>query len=125
MVDGPDRGLVRGIKSLKSSTNKAETFTQRVVRAIRSVPRGKVATYGLIALVAGNPRGARQVAWTLHSVTEKEKLPWHRLINRQGMISLPKGAGYETQKELLLDEGVTFDREDRIDLDRFLWKPRV
>lgn len=110
---------------MKSSTNKAETFTQRVIRAIRSVPRGKVATYGLIALVAGNPRGARQVAWTLHSVTEKEKLPWHRLINSQGKISLPKGAGYETQKELLLDEGVTFDREDRIALDRFLWKPRV
>jgi len=94
-----------------------------VINAIKNVPRGKVATYGLIALVAGNPRGARQVAWTLHSVTEKEKLPWHRLINSQGKISLPKGGGYETQKELLLEEGVTFDQQDRIDLDRFLWQP--
>ena len=94
-----------------------------MINAIKNVPRGKVATYGLIALVAGNPRGARQVAWTLHSVTEKEKLPWHRLINSQGKISLPKGGGYETQKELLLEEGVTFDQQDRIDLDRFLWQP--
>lgn len=110
---------------MKTPKNKTETFTQRVIRVIKSVPRGKVATYGLIALAAGNPRGSRQVAWTLHSVTEKEKLPWHRLINSQGKISLPKGGGYETQKELLLDEGVTFDRQDRIDLDRFIWKPQI
>lgn len=108
---------------MKILKNKTATFTQRVINAIKNVPRGKVATYGLIALVAGNPRGARQVAWTLHSVTEKEKLPWHRLINSQGKISLPKGGGYETQKELLLEEGVTFDQQDRIDLDRFLWQP--
>lgn len=110
---------------MKIHNNKTVTFTQRVIIAIKYVPRGKVATYGLIALVAGNPRGARQVAWTLHSVTEKEKLPWHRLINSQGKISLPKGGGYETQKELLIEEGVTFDRQDRIDLDRFLWQPPI
>ena len=110
---------------MKTTKNNPETFTQRVIRVIKSVPRGKVATYGLIALAAGNPRGSRQVAWTLHSVTEKEKLPWHRLINSQGMISLPKGGGYEKQKKLLLDEGVAFDRQDRIDLDRFLWKPQI
>ena len=110
---------------MKPPVNKIEPFTQRVINAIKSVPHGKVATYGLVALVAGNPRGARQVAWTLHSVTEREKLPWHRLINSQGKISLAKGAGYETQKELLLEEGVTFDKEDRIDLDQFLWKPKA
>jgi methylated-DNA-protein-cysteine methyltransferase-like protein len=94
------------------------------VNAIKAVPTGKVATYGDIALYAGNPRAARQVAWILHSVSGKEKLPWHRLINSQGKISLPKGCGYEMQKELLLEEGVTFDREDRIDLDKYLWKPK-
>jgi methylated-DNA-protein-cysteine methyltransferase-like protein len=110
---------------MKKAPARTETFTQRVIKAIKTVPRGKVATYGLIALVAGNPRGSRQVAWILHSVTEKEKLPWHRLINRQGKISLPKGAGYEMQKELLVEEGIAFDRDDRIDLDRFLWQPGV
>ena len=94
------------------------------MNAIKAVPTGKVATYGDIALYAGNPRAARQVAWILHSVSGKEKLPWHRLINSQGKISLPKGGGYEKQKELLLEEGVTFDREDRIDLDKYLWKPK-
>lgn len=101
------------------------SFTQRVIAAVKSVPPGKVASYGLIALAAGNPRGARQVAWILHAVSDKEKLPWHRVINSQGKISLPKGGGYDMQKELLLEEGVTFDREDRIDLDKFLWKPKI
>jgi methylated-DNA-protein-cysteine methyltransferase-like protein len=112
-------------RSVTKSPLGTVTFIERVIKAIKSVPRGKVATYGLLALVAGNPRGSRQVAWALHSVTEKEKLPWHRVINRQGKISLPKSAGYEMQKELLIEEGVTFDPEDRIDLDRFLWKPAV
>jgi len=110
---------------MKKAPAGTETFTQRAIKAIKTVPRGKVATYGLIALVAGNPRGSRQVAWILHAVTEKEELPWHRLINSQGKISLPKGAGYETQKELLVEEGIAFDRDDRIDLDRFLWQPGV
>jgi methylated-DNA-protein-cysteine methyltransferase-like protein len=109
---------------LKKYPIRTESFAQRVVRAIKNVPRGKVATYGLIALCSGNPRGSRQVAWILHSITEKEKLPWHRVINSQGKISLPRGAGYETQKEMLLEEGVTFDRDDRIDLYRFLWNPK-
>ena len=54
---------------------------------------------------------------------KKEKLPWHRVINRKGTISLKPGAGYEKQKELLIDEGVVFDKRDRINLDRFLWEP--
>lgn len=97
------------------------TFTQQVIGVIKRIPRGKVATYGQIAALAGNPHGARQVVRVLHTCTEKHKLPWHRVINHQGRIALKLGYGYEIQRELLLREGVKFDKNDTIDLDRHLW----
>ena len=102
-----------------------DTFTQRALRMIKRVPEGKVATYGQIAALAGSPRGARQVVRLLHTLSDKEQLPWYRIINKQGSISLRRGAGYELQKALLESEGVLFDRKDNIDLNRFLWKPAV
>ena len=98
-------------------------FYQRVVRLIRSIPRGKVATYGQIAEYAGNPRAARQVSYILHSSSERENLPWQRVINSKGRISMKPGRGYELQKKLLEDEGIVFDEEDAVDLKRFLWRP--
>jgi methylated-DNA-protein-cysteine methyltransferase-like protein len=99
-----------------------EDFTRQAIARIKRIPQGKVATYGQIARLAGNPRGARQVVRILNVYSDKEKLPWHRVINREGRISLPSGRGYELQKSLLEDEGVQFDRGDVIDLKRFLWK---
>ena len=99
-----------------------QTFHQRTLSIIKKIPRGKVATYGQIAAMAGNPRAARQVVRALHSCWETEKLPWHRVINSQGKISLKPGHGYELQKAMLESEGVTFGLEDRIDFKRFLWK---
>jgi len=99
----------------------ADDFCLSIKRVLHKIPRGRVATYGLIAAMAGNPRGARQVVRVLHSSAEKEKLPWHRVINAQGRISLPHGAGYELQKALLKREGVRFDRTDKVDFDKFLW----
>jgi len=98
-------------------------FYDRVVRFIKSIPAGKVATYGQIADYAGNPRAAREVAYILHSSSEKEDLPWQRVINSKGRISMKPGRGCELQKQLLEDEGVVFDEEDKVDLDRFLWQP--
>ncbi len=98
-------------------------FYDRVVRFIKSIPPGKVATYGQIADYAGNPRAAREVAYILHSSSEKEDLPWQRVINSKGHISMKPGRGYELQKRMLEDEGVGFDEEDKVDLDRFLWQP--
>jgi methylated-DNA-protein-cysteine methyltransferase-like protein len=99
-----------------------ESFHRRVVAAIRAIPSGKIATYGQIALHAGNPRASRQVAYILHSSSQKENLPWHRVVNSRGEISL-KGHGREVQRRMLEDEGVVFDEEDAIDLNRFLWQP--
>jgi len=101
-----------------------ETFHQRAVKIIKKIPKGKVATYGLIAAMAGNPRGARQVVWALNANWEKDKLPWHRVINSKGRISLPRGQGYELQKSLLKKEGIHFSADDAVDLKRYLWTPR-
>jgi methylated-DNA-protein-cysteine methyltransferase-like protein len=98
-----------------------KTFQEKVIRLIRNIPSGTVATYGRIARCAGNPQGARQVSYILHALSGKEKLPWHRVINSKGAISLRPGHGYELQKQLLEDEGIVFDNADRIDLKRFGW----
>ncbi|MCX6578930.1 MAG: MGMT family protein [Candidatus Aminicenantes bacterium] len=100
-----------------------ELFSIQVKDAIKQIPVGKVATYGQIASIAGNYRAARQVVRLLHSSSEKDNLPWHRVINKKGEISLPPGCGFEEQKHLLLQEGVVFDKKNRINLERFLWKP--
>jgi len=107
------------------TTQKSISFFRRVVTSIKKIPRGKVATYGQIAALAGNPRAARQVAWVLHSASDKEKLPWQRVINSQGGISLPRYGGYELQRALLMKEGVKFDADEQIALARFQWKPKV
>ena len=83
-----------------------------------------MATYGQLAVLAGEPRGARQVVRVLHSSSEKEKLPWFRWVNSKSKISLPIGGGYELQKALLKKEGVTFTEEDTIDFARYLWQPK-
>lgn len=95
-----------------------------ICKAIRRIPRGKVATYGQIAALVGNPRDPRSVGWVLHGCTESEKLPWFRVINREGKISLPPGEGYELQRALLEGEGIKFDFRDRVDLKKFQWQPR-
>jgi len=100
-----------------------QPFTLRVVEVVRAIPEGRVATYGGVARMAGSARAARQVVRILHTCSRREGLPWQRVVNREGRISLKPGYGYEEQKELLADEGVEFDLSDRIDFDRFLWNP--
>ena len=98
-------------------------FTTRVIELVRSIPEGRVATYGGIAAAAGSPQAARQVVRILHSCARKEQLPWHRVVNREGRIALKPLAGYGQQKILLEAEGVEFGPGDRIDLGVFLWPP--
>ena len=98
-------------------------FEERIRERIRAIPRGKVATYAQIAALAGNPRGARQVARVLHSCSGTAGLPWHRVINSRGGISLKRGRGFEDQKRLLAGEGVRVGRGGRVGLDEFQWQP--
>ena len=100
----------------------SETY-ERIWKTVKRIPKGRVATYGQIAHVAGLGSRARQVGYALHSLPDGSNVPWHRVINSQGKISLQRAGGYDEQRTLLEAEGVEFDGE-RVRLDRFQWRPR-
>ncbi|MGF2617796.1 MGMT family protein [Rossellomorea vietnamensis] len=97
-------------------------FTEAVIRIIKSIPAGKVMTYGQIAGLAGSPRAARQVVRILHSMSRKHQLPWHRVINAKGRIALD-GESFEEQRLNLEMEGVETGPDGKINLGRFQWTP--
>jgi methylated-DNA-protein-cysteine methyltransferase-like protein len=88
------------------------------------VPRGRVATYGQIAQLAGRPKQARQVGYALSALGGDTDLPWHRVVNAAGGISVRARAGSKPLQQLMLEsEGVEFDAAGRVDLDRYRWRP--
>lgn len=100
-----------------------QEFTLKIIQTIDQIPVGKVATYGQIATMAGNHRGARQVSRVLHTCSSKYQLPWHRVIGAAGKISIPKDQpGYRKQKQKLESEGIEFGLNDLIDLKVFQWQ---
>ncbi|MEA2465231.1 MAG: methylated-DNA-protein-cysteine methyltransferase related protein [Acidobacteriota bacterium] len=94
-----------------------------IYKTVKKIPRGKVATYGQVAELAGLDGQARQVGYALHNLPGASDVPWHRVINAKGEIS-PRSAGdsHELQRMLLEAEGVGFVG-DRVELKRFRWKP--
>ena len=98
-----------------------KTSTRQAVNIIRNIPEGRVLTYGMVAALAGKPRGARQISRILHSMSKKYNLPWHRIVNSKGKISLKQSRGYELQKALLESEGIKFSKTDTIDLKLYSW----
>lgn len=93
-----------------------QPFTERALKIIAHIPRGKVMTYGQIAALAGSPRGARQVARLLHSMSRKHALPWHRVVNAQGKIAVQDEETRFAQLHFLQEEGVEVDLNGVIDL---------
>lgn len=98
-------------------------FTEEVVGIIRRIPEGRVMTYGQIAALAGSPRGARQVVRILHAMSDKHKLPWHRVVNAQGQIAIQEDEGRSLQLILLESEGVSISLHGRIDLEEYRFWP--
>ena len=102
------------------------TTYERIYRTVRRIPRGRVATYGQIAELAGLANHARQVGYALSALPEDHNVPWFRVVNARGEISLsPELGDADRQRERLVDEGIEFTTAGRIDLKRFRWKPRV
>jgi len=98
----------------------------RIYTVVKCIPYGRVATYGQVAALAGFPGQARQVGYALHALPEGSDVPWQRVINARGEVSLRSQAGWEHfQKHLLEEEGVAFDDSGRVDLERFRWEPSV
>lgn len=107
----------------------ADSFNPQVWEAARQVPRGRVTTYGKIAEIVGPPPGvdpeeyrALGPRWVGTAMAAcPEDVPWQRVVNAQGRISIRTGGGHLKQKALLEAEGIVFDEKDRIDLNRFGW----
>ena len=110
-------GVQRNIKPGYNEESMTD-FSKLVIDIIKAVPPGKVASYGRIAEIAGNPRAARQVSRLLHSSSDKHDLPWQRIVGGDGSISLKGEAGL-IQRGLLESEGIEFGLNGRIDMDRF------
>ncbi|MDQ2767070.1 MAG: MGMT family protein [Gemmatimonadota bacterium] len=109
----------------KRAVARPDSTRTRIYDVVRRVPRGKVATYGQIATMAGLDGQARQVGYAMAAIGRASAVPWQRIINAQGRISLRSEgpAGSIIQQQLLEQEGVIFN-DSRVDLKRFGWKPR-
>ncbi len=96
------------------------SFFDTVYEAVRSIPPGRVRTYGQVALMVGAPGAARQVGWALHMLPEGTDVPWHRVVSAKGAISLRGSMGdAERQRARLEAEGVIFDKNGKINLEIF------
>lgn len=103
-------------------------FYEQVYAVVRRIPRGKVTSYGRIAAMLGAPNAARAVGYALRALKDKkagsgyDDIPWHRVVNSQGRISIVnREYGAQKQAELLRAEGIVVSPELRIDLDIYLW----
>jgi len=103
-------------------------FYEQVYAVVRRIPRGRVTSYGRVAEMLGRPRAARAVGFALNSLNDKkgnsdyEEVPWQRVINSQGRISIVnREYGAQHQADLLRSEGVDVSPDLRIDLDKYLW----
>ena len=91
---------------------------------VRRIPKGRVATYGQVAALAGLPRHARQVGYALHVLPEYSDVPWHRFVNSRGEVSARSTPGWDQLQRALLRRERTIGADGRVDLDRFRWEPR-
>ena len=93
---------------------------EKIYEVVKSIPEGKVATYGQVALLAGNPRWARVVGYALHVNPEPGTIPCHRVVNREGRVAPGFAFGGEgVQRQLLESEGIVFEPNGRIDLEKY------
>jgi len=102
------------------------TSYARIHAVVRRIPRGRVATYGQVAQLAGLSGHARQVGYALHALSEGSPVPWQRVVNARGEVSPRRMPGWVgLQRALLEREGIDFDARGRIDLSRRIWRPRA
>ena len=105
-----------------TATNK--DINQRVWQVMNLIPKGRVASYGDVAALAGHPGAARQVGRLLRELPTGTKLPWHRVITTTGKIALPKHSrSGRLQRERLEAEGVSFKANGTVDMKKFRWQP--
>jgi methylated-DNA-protein-cysteine methyltransferase-like protein len=98
----------------------------RIHAVVRRIPRGRVATYGQVARLAGLGAQPRLVGYALSALPDDTAVPWHRVVNAQGRVSLRTRSGPDALQRVLLErERVRFDATGRLDLARYRWRPRA
>lgn len=100
---------------------RPRTFKERVHAIVRAVPKGRVVTYGQVALLAGKRHGAREVGWICHA--GGDGISWQRVVNRFGGLAAGHTGGRAGQQRMLRREGVSVGPDFRVDLRRYLWWP--
>lgn len=96
---------------------------EKIYEVVSRIPKGKVATYGLVARMAGNPRWSRVVGYALHNNPAPGVIPCHRVVNREGKVAESFAfGGSDIQRKMLEDEGIVFEADGHIDLEKYLWK---
>ena len=107
--------------------DKTNSFNQKVYSTVSKIPYGEIATYGQIADLIYAYGHARQVGWALRRLRLPSTIPWHRVINSKGEITmrLSRNGTDWMQKELLINEGIKFNSEMKIDIKKYLWKPNL
>ncbi len=117
------RGVVHNAAAMPM---RRESRWERVYAVVRRIPRGRVATYGDVAALAGLPGRAREVGWALHALDDESRVPWQRVVNARGEVSARgEPAAARVQRALLEREGVRFGANGRIDLAKRRWSPRA
>ena len=95
----------------------------RIWNVVAAIPRGRVASYGQVAELAGIGRGARMVGWALGQAPDRAALPWHRVLNAKGKISIPAGSRSRAEQiRRLTDEGIVVN-DGKVDMRRYRWEP--
>jgi methylated-DNA-protein-cysteine methyltransferase-like protein len=121
----PLRGKARS-RARRPGPERSASAYERIWRVAAAIPRGKVATYGQLAELAGLPRAARQAGYAMHALPSGSRVPWQRVVNARGELSPRSDPGGELVQRVLLErEGVRFDARGRIDLARYGWRPAV
>lgn len=118
------RGGARRRAPRRDAGAAGPTAYERVRRVVRRIPRGRVATYGQVAALAGYPHAPRVAGYALHALPEGTPLPWHRVVGAGGRLTLARlgPAAAITQRLRLEREGVRFDARGRVDLGRHGWR---
>ena len=107
----------------KEPSAEIQVKRESIWQVVHMIPSGKVATYGQVAALAGLPKAARFAGTSLKDLPKATRIPWHRVINAQGRISLPpSSASYQEQNQRLTKEGVLI-RNGRVTLKDYQWKP--
>ena len=103
-------------------TDKNKSMYDRIFSVVRMIPSGKVATYGQVSRIAGRC-SARNVGYAMSSVPFGSDVPWHRVINSKGMVSIRSNGGEcSAQRQLLEGEGILFNEKDRVNLSIYGWE---